>query len=262
MDAFITRRGGGGAGLNFTIVGGTNQPENPKENTIWVNTDQKITGWSVSPNEPTEPVVGMVWLVNGLESSTPMDVLEENEILICPREARQYTENGWARLDALIYTNGEWKNWYQYLLTGIDKCTDVTGGWVVSFMGLSAENSYNSNMTATDYGDHVKIKESKQLGNDVYRTSKAISFVGYNELVLDIDVKNNSSKLFNFRLLTTIGSHINANAAYSKHLNDITGRETVIIDISNLNSAYYVVFSMYCYGSDEMDVDIYNVYLK
>ena len=37
--------GGGFVGLNFEIVGGTTQPSNPKENTIWVNTDQEITNW-------------------------------------------------------------------------------------------------------------------------------------------------------------------------------------------------------------------------
>ena len=31
--------------LNFEVVGGTSAPSNPKENTIWVNTDTEITGW-------------------------------------------------------------------------------------------------------------------------------------------------------------------------------------------------------------------------
>lgn len=53
-EAFITRRGGGGgaAGLNFEIVGGTTQPSNPKENTIWINTAQKITSWDFAAEMP------------------------------------------------------------------------------------------------------------------------------------------------------------------------------------------------------------------
>ena len=39
-------------GLNFEIVGGTAEPSNPEENTIWVNTDTNITGWEFSANEP------------------------------------------------------------------------------------------------------------------------------------------------------------------------------------------------------------------
>ena len=43
---------GSGAPLNFKIVGGTTEPTNPKENMIWVNTDQKITGWNFSATDP------------------------------------------------------------------------------------------------------------------------------------------------------------------------------------------------------------------
>lgn len=43
---------GGGSELNFSIVGGTAQPTNPKENTIWVNTDAEITGWHFCAKEP------------------------------------------------------------------------------------------------------------------------------------------------------------------------------------------------------------------
>lgn len=38
--------------LNFNVVGGTTQPTNPIENTIWVNTDMDITKWYFSNDEP------------------------------------------------------------------------------------------------------------------------------------------------------------------------------------------------------------------
>ncbi len=44
--------GGGGTGLNFTVVGGTAAPSNPKENTIWVDTDTEITSWDFSAMQP------------------------------------------------------------------------------------------------------------------------------------------------------------------------------------------------------------------
>ena len=47
---------GGGTSLNFKVVGGTSAPENPKENTIWVDTDTEITSYlfsAVSPNNVT-----------------------------------------------------------------------------------------------------------------------------------------------------------------------------------------------------------------
>ena len=78
----IVNASGGGAGLNFKVVGGTTQPSNPKENTIWVETDTKIAGWNFSATEPprrssnknlivypyqgkTETINGITWTDNG-----------------------------------------------------------------------------------------------------------------------------------------------------------------------------------------------------
>lgn len=46
----------GGAGLNFKIVGGAARPQNPKENTIWINTDTAI-GEYVFRAEPNNKVL-------------------------------------------------------------------------------------------------------------------------------------------------------------------------------------------------------------
>lgn len=46
-ECLITRRGVGN-NLNFKIVNGTTKPVNPKENTIWVNTDIEIPNWMFS----------------------------------------------------------------------------------------------------------------------------------------------------------------------------------------------------------------------
>ena len=48
--------GSSGASLNFKVVGGTTEPANPSENTIWVNTDEPITSWIFSAKNPVEDV--------------------------------------------------------------------------------------------------------------------------------------------------------------------------------------------------------------
>lgn len=50
-EAFIVRRGSG-AGLNFKVVGGTTQPANTIQNTIWVNTDTEIPSYTFSGDAP------------------------------------------------------------------------------------------------------------------------------------------------------------------------------------------------------------------
>ena len=42
----------GGTSLNFKVIGGVTEPTNPKENTIWVNTDKKLTSWHFGAEEP------------------------------------------------------------------------------------------------------------------------------------------------------------------------------------------------------------------
>ena len=43
--------GGGGTGLNFAVVGNP-QPTNPKNNTVWIDTDNEITEWTFSAENP------------------------------------------------------------------------------------------------------------------------------------------------------------------------------------------------------------------
>ena len=68
----------GGAALNFKIIGGTEQPENPMENTIWVDTDVDITGWEFSTTEPANPVPGMVWIYHSTTSSAKFNALKKS----------------------------------------------------------------------------------------------------------------------------------------------------------------------------------------
>lgn len=101
--------GGGSGGLNFKIVGGTSEPSNPKENTIWVNTDTDITSWIFGVDEPDEPVDGMVWITVGTSSTVAFNVLKKNAIQVYPISAKQYVGGAWVDKEAKCYQDGEWK---------------------------------------------------------------------------------------------------------------------------------------------------------
>ena len=100
----------GGAGLNFKVVGGTSQPTNPKENTIWVNTDTAISSWTFSTTKPESHVEGMVWIPTGISSSTPINALKKNGIEVNPVSAKQYVSGVWVSKNGKIYKNGKWKS--------------------------------------------------------------------------------------------------------------------------------------------------------
>lgn len=112
----MTGGGAGGAagGLNFKIIGGTTQPSNPVENTIWVNTENEITGWAFSEVEYETPTEGLVWIKTSIESEIVFNALNKNSIQIYPLLAKQYVSGAWADKTTQIYQDGEWKDWIDW----------------------------------------------------------------------------------------------------------------------------------------------------
>lgn len=107
----INMTGGGGGGLNFSVVGGAIQPVNPKENTIWVNTETEISGWVFSATEPKSPVEGTVWISTGTSSTVEFNALKKNGIQVYPISAKQYISGAWSEKTAKSYQGGVWKEW-------------------------------------------------------------------------------------------------------------------------------------------------------
>lgn len=96
----------GGAGLAVKVVGGLQKPSNAKQGVIWVKTDQKITGWTMQVEEPTEPTEGMVWIVN--LSPARLNALKKNGIWFTPTSAKQYSDGGWVKKTGEYYNNDQW----------------------------------------------------------------------------------------------------------------------------------------------------------
>lgn len=101
--------------LNFEVVGGTVQPENPKENTIWVNTDREITGWIFSTTEPEGPDAGMVWFTVTAAPTPIFNALKENTLNVYANKCRQYSNDSWTECESKIYTDEEWRTFREWL---------------------------------------------------------------------------------------------------------------------------------------------------
>ena len=102
---------GSGAALNYKVVGGTSEPVNPKENTIWVRTETPISIHIFRATEPPETLAGMVWIATGTASTGAFNALKKNFIQICPLYAKQYVDGAWKSVTAKIYKNGAWVEW-------------------------------------------------------------------------------------------------------------------------------------------------------
>ena len=129
-----------GTSLNFKVVGGTSEPANPKENTIWVNTDAEITGWGFSASAPTNPAEGMIWFQTGTSSPAAFNALKKNGIAVYPNGCKQYVSGAWVSKTAKTYQSGAWKDWGLYLIKNGD-CTEVTGGWTAKH-GITDGSSF------------------------------------------------------------------------------------------------------------------------
>ena len=106
--------GGGDTALNLAVVGGTAQPANPKEHTIWVNTDAEIAGWIIAPSQPDNPAEGMVFMKTDTRSAIVCNVLKKNAILLTPIAAKQYIGGAWVDKEAGIYQGGAWQDFIDW----------------------------------------------------------------------------------------------------------------------------------------------------
>lgn len=122
--------GGSGGGLNFKVVGNP-QPTNPKENTIWLNTDVDITGCSFRAERPEGMAEGEVWISTGTESQVAFNALKKSTIMVYPLAAKQMQGGTLVDVTAQSYQNGAWVDWWNgELYDKGNEFKNFTGGWV------------------------------------------------------------------------------------------------------------------------------------
>ena len=220
---------GGGAGLNLKVVGGTAAPANPAENTVWVNTDTEISGYTFSATEPENPVEGVVWFKTGTTSNASMNIDKKNTVMLYPNSCSQYTGGAWVSKTAKTYLNSAWKDWTVYLYNLGDECTSITGGW---------DDYYdNAGYAITKGADYLKIKGVNSQYSGTGSTTNAIDLTKYK--TLHVLAKRTSSGT----------CYIGISSKRDVVQNDLSAKTTitakeyteVALDISGYNSAYYIV---------------------
>lgn len=140
--AFLHGNGGGGAGLNYKVVGGTTEPTNPKVNTIWINTSAKITGHVFDVSQPTG-IEGLVWIKIGTSSAVAFNALKKNTIQVYPIGAKQYVDGAWVNVAAYTYLSSgkiQWAYERRYLYKD-GPITDETGDWSLKAIHANTGNT-------------------------------------------------------------------------------------------------------------------------
>lgn len=243
---------GGGAPLNFKVVGGTAEPASPAENMIWVHTDAEITGWVFSPEAPDSPAEGLVWIKTGLSSAVAFNALKKNGIYVYPISANQYISGAWVSVTAKSFIGGAWAEWLTYLYNKGDKCLTLIGDWVsedIPFTsGASAGNGRAYKPTYND--DNMEVNGYGGAWSGIMRTQNKINLKNYKTLKLIGSFPIRTSYQNCIYVWTDIGRTAQQNvvASFDGTGPENTTIETVTVDVSSVTEACYIGFAGYGNG--------------
>ena len=239
---------GGGASLNFKVVGRTSAPASPKENTIWVNTSTTITSWVFSATQPTGST-GRVWISVGASSPVAFNALKKNNITVYPLSAKQYVSGAWVDKEAKSYQNGAWVDWWSGVLyENGDEYENITGGWIGTPKKYdSGCNAVEANITR---GTTTITMKPNGDGSCIVHTANKIDLTNYSKLVFDGKVSGASSyaSLANMRVWSDFGTYQTSKAAATASL-QYHSDGVVTLDISKLTGSYYVGFGLHASGT-------------
>lgn len=212
------------SGLNLKVVGGTTQPTNPAENTVWVNTDVDINGYAFSSAAPTNPVAGMVWFDTGTSSNTAINVDKKNTVMLYPLDCKQYVSGAWVSKTAKVYLNGAWVElWDGTIFDNGNEYTVITGGF-------SGEGSFQQ--ITTNKNGYLGVLAGYGSTGAVL-TNSAIDLTDFSTLTAVVNGDGSNTKRFG--ITPTRGTSFSANVSISSNED-----KTVSIDVSTCNGLYYI----------------------
>lgn len=175
---------GGGVAFNFKVVCNP-KPENPKKNTIWVDTDTPITGWAFSRSDP-EKIDGLMWFQVGDASTAAFNALKKNTIMIYPLSAKQCVGGEWVSVTAQIYQDG-WVDWMMYLYNkGVEFIDEFGEGWKLV-------SPYTKHET------YIRVGADGGTAFDGYAESGYDEMAGFNTVDLHIiEYRNNGPECYSY----------------------------------------------------------------
>lgn len=243
--------GGGGASLNFKVVGCTTQPVSPTENTIWVNTSVAIPSWAFLATEPESPAAGMVWFPAGTSSQVAFNAIKKNQIQVYPESAKQYVDGAWVKKEASIYQAGQWVQFSTsepnvvYLYNAGDTCADFSGGWATAAKAENSGGKYagaptiklnETNMVMTSYSE-------KEYRTGIVVAINTIDLTDYKTLTFVGKSSHNTSNNTRLVIWSSLGNYVDDNVLAQTALPTSNGTKT--IDVSSISGRRKIGFVLY-----------------
>ena len=239
----------GGASLNFKVVKNP-QPANPSPNTIWINTDHKINGYSFSAIQPENMADGEVWFLVGESSHITFSATKKNPVMVYPLSAKQKIDGVLVDVTAKIWQGGEWVDWITYLFS-------ETLGQAVPFTSTKEANgsvSIGGNSIILDYS-------STANGQVVLRTTNTVDLTKAKKIVFDAVCTKTEDNAYIRATFLVNSTAPSADAMYDSFsayavMQADSVRRQYAIDISGFTGQYYVGAKGLIGGT------IYNIWLE
>lgn len=241
------RHGNGGMNpLNYKVVGNP-QPAGPRENTIWINTDTKITDHVFSIDEP-EKVEGRVWIYTGFHSMAAANVLKKNTLMVYPASCKQVIGGAWVEKPGMTYIGGEWVEWITYLFK--DGATDenLVGEWI-EVSGKLTMNEGSMTISGGVWNGSVC--------NGLLHSKKTVDLSHFNTLEYVVDrVEGPETFGYYLRVLSELPGEMYTIGEVTAASRKITTGGTYMLDVSELTGPYYVCVYIHAveYGIPEAEV--------
>lgn len=232
--------GGGGAALNFRVVGGTTAPTNAAENCIWVNTN-KINNYYFSATEPRNVVDYDVWISTGTKSNIAFNALKKNGIQVYPISAKQYVSGAWVDLTAKSYQGSGWVDWWNgELYEEGNEFEYVTGGWTGTAKKSSSTSSVGAAVPTITRNDVSISVKATNNGGGIFHTANKIDLSKFSRITFNGSFSRSGSTN---NLVFACWPNLNAayyTTGYGSLIGSPSAATTIELDISTVNEAQYV----------------------
>lgn len=237
----IINNSGGGTPLNFKVVGGTSQPSNPTNNTLWVNTSTNITGWMFRTTEPVDKSEGVVWFQTSTSSSLTFNALKKNNVTVYPTGCKQYVSGAWKDKTLKAYQNGAW----------VALVTDIT---VVPNTSYTWSTFNHKSVSVASNGTVTFVAGTTNEAHGIAKVDTKIDFTEYNSMVVKYKTTQDWS-LSRIGILKDTITDAYSFLAYVEF--GSTSTETKTIDISKVTGKHNIGVCEY-----NGTVTIYSIVLK
>lgn len=240
-----TNAGNDGGGILLKVVGGTTQPVNPRENTVWVNTDAENPPYIVSYSAPITPKEGLVWICIGQHKHNISVPMHRGSIPLM--HAQIYTNGAWKYCTMHVFQGEEWleafTDWCQIASEGGIQTIRDSGTGEASFRRKSS--SQDISILATTENTKVSV-----TGQVRYNVIVPIDLSPYAALTYHASsvVSNNTlnggvCKIFLGKRAPTSVADENKYGGTLVTLNGIRSKNCTI-DVSDINDIAYLGISL------------------